>query len=64
LGAGQRQKRSYKPSFSHDKAFEIITQGDGRIMPEHFDPQVLEAFKQTENQFREIFDSNQNENHL
>ncbi|MBC7189614.1 HD domain-containing protein, partial [Candidatus Aerophobetes bacterium] len=37
-------KRPYKEAFSQRRAFEIITEGDGRVMPSHFDPRVLSAF--------------------
>jgi putative two-component system response regulator len=47
-------KRAYKPSFSHEKAVEIIVNGDDRTMPEHFDPVVLNAFREKEEQFRQI----------
>ncbi|QEP45184.1 HD domain-containing protein [Ectothiorhodospiraceae bacterium BW-2] len=50
-----RQKRVYKPAFSHAKAVDIIVNGDGRTEPEHFDPEVLAAFKRIHNQMDDIF---------
>ena len=47
-------KRHYKPAFTHEKAVNIITVGDGRTKPEHFDPELLKAFKELKNEFREI----------
>ena len=47
-------KRIYKPPFPHSKAVQIITQGDGRTMPDHFDPVILQAFADLHEQFREI----------
>lgn len=52
-----RSKRPYKPAFTHDKALEIITVGDGRTLPAHFDPAVLEAFKGCVGRFRDIFEA-------
>jgi len=48
--------RSYKKSLSHETAVEIITVGDGRTMPSHFDPDILQAFKRCAKAFRDIFE--------
>ena len=56
-----RSKRPYKPAFFHEKAFEIITVGDGRTLPSHFDPTVLEAFKGCVGRFRDIFEAHRDE---
>jgi response regulator RpfG family c-di-GMP phosphodiesterase len=50
-------RRVYKPAFTHDRAFEIITVGDGRTVPEQFDPAVLQAFVALEGSFRAISDA-------
>ena len=52
-----RNKRCYKPAFDHDKAFRIITEGDGRSSPQHFDPDVLKAFHEISGSFAEVFES-------
>ncbi len=54
-----RSKRPYKPGFSHYRALEIISQGDGRTMPEYFDPKVLSTFMSIAAEFDEIFRANQ-----
>ncbi len=47
-----RAKRSYKPQMPHEKAKAIICEGRGT----HFDPDVVDAFVQTEKSFQEIMD--------
>lgn len=50
-----RSRRPYKRAFEHQKAFHILTEGDGRTAPSHFDPRVMEAFKDNQTKFDEIF---------
>jgi len=51
-----RSARPYKPPFDEAKTYAIITEGDGRTMPTHFDPQVLEAFRSCRPVFEKIHD--------
>lgn len=43
-------KRIYKPAFSHEKSVSIICEGDGT----HFDPDLIEIFKEIHEEFRKI----------
>ncbi len=52
-----RSKREYKQPLGHQETYRIITEVDGRTMPGHFDPRVLDAFVTNASRFKEIYDS-------
>ena len=46
--------RAYKPAFSHQQACDIIINGDGRTLPEHFAPFIVKAFQAVHQEWSEI----------
>jgi len=52
-----RSRRPYRPPLGHNEAMEIITGGNGRSKPDHFNPLVLEAFKKVATELDGIFAS-------
>jgi putative two-component system response regulator len=50
-----RSNRPYKQSMEHQAAVELIFNGDQRILPHHFDPEVLNAFRKEAGSFQEIY---------
>lgn len=51
-----RSRRPYKQPIDHARTIEIITHGDGRTQPEHFDPAVLACFAGQAERFAAIYD--------
>jgi response regulator RpfG family c-di-GMP phosphodiesterase len=47
-------ERSYKPAYSYDVTFDKMKNGDDRILPTHFDPQILQLFLQHYEEFVEL----------
>jgi putative two-component system response regulator len=50
-----RSQRPYKSAFSHTKTLDIMLNGNERTKPTHFDPMLLEAFREMHPQFDEIY---------
>ncbi len=51
-----RIARPHKPALDHAAVTKILNHGDGRTKPQHFDPQVLKAYRETAFLFEEIFE--------
>ncbi len=52
-----RSRRPYKPAYSHRKAVDVISRGDGRTQPEHFDPVILKTFRENHLALRDIYEA-------
>ncbi len=51
-----RNERTYKPSFSHEKSIDIILNGDGRVVPAHFDPDLLQCFRENHTKINDLYE--------
>jgi HD-GYP domain-containing protein (c-di-GMP phosphodiesterase class II)/CHASE2 domain-containing sensor protein len=54
-----RSSRPYKRALSHEESFRIITIGDSKTKPEHFDPEILRAFIELAPVFQQVFEEHQ-----
>jgi putative two-component system response regulator len=52
-----RSSRPYKSSLDHEAAVRIIVEGDGRTLPEHFDPNLRKAFIELAPVFKDVFET-------
>ena len=51
-----RSDRPYKAGLNHERVRAILLEGDGRTLPQHFQPLLLEAFRELQGKFEEIFE--------
>ena len=50
-----RSERTYKPTFSHEKTYNILTVGDDRLIPtDDLEPRLLDAFTTYHEEFNQI----------
>ncbi|MFH1177845.1 MAG: HD domain-containing phosphohydrolase [Acidobacteriota bacterium] len=50
-----RTARPYKPAYTHDEALALLRRGDHRVAPAHFDPAILTAFLDHQDEVARIF---------
>ena len=51
-----RSLRPYKPPYDYIMAYRIMVEGNERMGPHHFDPQVLQVFRDTHKSFEKIYE--------
>ncbi len=57
-----RSKRPYKQEMDHEMAVSVIRHGDHRTRPDHFMPEMREAFFSLSSYFKDIFSSSESTN--
>gem|GEM_PF-2852694 len=50
-----RSRRSFRSPFSHDEAIALLSEGDDRLSPDHFDPEILRLFLSLEEDVQTIY---------
>ncbi|MCA9472521.1 MAG: HD domain-containing protein [Nitrospirales bacterium] len=58
-----RSRRPYKLAFSHKKTCDVMLNGNDRTKPSHFDPRLLEAFREMHTEFDQIYSRVMEETH-
>ena len=51
-----RTPRRYKPAFDHSASVKIMTEGDGRTKPSHFDARILSTFVDIASEFDGVYE--------
>lgn len=51
-----RSVRPYKVAFTHEHTRDIVLNGDGRTLPQHFDPRLLDVFRDVHPQLHTIYE--------
>jgi putative two-component system response regulator len=51
-----RNSRVYKPCYDHAGAVRVITEGDDRLKPWHFDPKIFEIFRRIAPRFEQLYE--------
>jgi putative two-component system response regulator len=51
-----RTSRPYKPALTHERACQIMLEGNGRTYPQHFNPRLLAIFREAHRDFEAIYE--------
>jgi len=51
-----RSIRPYKVAFTHEHTYDIVLNGDSHTLPQHFEPRLLEVFRDVHPELRTIYD--------
>ena len=51
-----RTERPYKPALTHGHVCDVLLNGDGRTLTQHFDPDVLRAFRDIHFKFEVVYE--------